>query len=179
VKQVFASIPSHVDPEKEQHEQARIRAAANLRRLDKSRGDDDSDSENDRPKNGAQRPKKEDLALNQYESLIAMEVVAPEDIPVGFDGRQAGYESRGSTLTVGRYWRTRRYHRGTQGNRYLPSHHAPPVFTCISAPRSAIWCSSLWSTGMWQDDACQGIGARKRSMLYQSAHLNIDRKVVR
>ena len=28
----------------------------------------------------------EDLALNEYENLIALEMVAPEDIPVGFDG---------------------------------------------------------------------------------------------
>ena len=30
--------------------------------------------------------KKEDLALNQYENQIALDVVAPEDIPVGFEG---------------------------------------------------------------------------------------------
>ena len=27
----------------------------------------------------------EDLALNEYENQVALEVVAPEDIPVGFD----------------------------------------------------------------------------------------------
>lgn len=32
------------------------------------------------------RLRKEDLALNQYEQAIAMEVVAPEDIPVSFEG---------------------------------------------------------------------------------------------
>jgi hypothetical protein len=31
--------------------------------------------------------RKEDLVLNQYENQIAMEVVAPEDIPVGFEGK--------------------------------------------------------------------------------------------
>lgn len=30
--------------------------------------------------------RKEDLVLNQYESQVALEVVAPEDIPVGFEG---------------------------------------------------------------------------------------------
>ena len=35
----------------------------------------------------SRRPRKEDLVLNQYEQMIAMEVVAPEDIPVTFDGR--------------------------------------------------------------------------------------------
>lgn len=89
MKQVFASIPSHEDPEKAQHEQARLRAAANLRRLDKSRDDSDSEEDDDpkQPKKGKGRTKKEDLSLNQYESLIAMEVVAPEDIPVGFNGK--------------------------------------------------------------------------------------------
>ena len=33
------------------------------------------------------RPRKEDLELNQYEQMIAMDVVAPEDIAVMFDGK--------------------------------------------------------------------------------------------
>ena len=36
--------------------------------------------------NGYSRQRKEDLVLNQYEQLIAAEVVAPEDIAVGFQG---------------------------------------------------------------------------------------------
>ena len=28
----------------------------------------------------------EDLVLNEYENMVALEVVAPEDIPVGFAG---------------------------------------------------------------------------------------------
>ena len=87
-KSVVASLPLGTDPEREQHEQARVKAAANLRRLDRSR-DDDSESE-DEPMRGTSRPqrtRKEDLVLDQYESQIALEVVAPEDIPVGFDGR--------------------------------------------------------------------------------------------
>lgn len=66
-----------------------MKAAANLRRLDRNK-DDSEDSEEDvkgkkAGKSGAAR--KEDLVLNQYESQIAMEVVAPEDIPVGFEGK--------------------------------------------------------------------------------------------
>ncbi|RDW79674.1 putative ATPase family AAA-containing protein 1 [Coleophoma cylindrospora] len=85
-KSVLDRLPMGGDPEKEQHEQARIRAAANLRRLDRRR-DDESGSEDDsgRDPNKARRTRKEELALDQYESQIAMEVVAPEDIPVGFD----------------------------------------------------------------------------------------------
>ncbi|KAI0478768.1 AAA-domain-containing protein [Xylariaceae sp. FL0804] len=72
------------DPDKEKHEQARIKAKANLSRLQKSREyeggahDDSTDSER-------KGPRIEDLVLNEYENLVAMEVVAPEDIPVGFD----------------------------------------------------------------------------------------------
>lgn len=32
------------------------------------------------------RSRKEDLVLNQYEQIIASEVIAPEDIPVSFEG---------------------------------------------------------------------------------------------
>jgi hypothetical protein len=85
-KSVVASLPLGADPEKEQHEQARVKAVANLRRLDRSRDNSDSEDElgtgTDRP----QRTRKEDLVLDQYESQIALEVVAPEDIPVGFNG---------------------------------------------------------------------------------------------
>ena len=86
-KSVVSSLPLGTDPEKEQHEQARIKATANLRRLDRLKRDD-SDSENDsgRGTDNSRRPRKEDFDLDQYESQIAMEVVAPEDIPVGFDG---------------------------------------------------------------------------------------------
>ncbi|KAI9054775.1 hypothetical protein LZ554_001923 [Drepanopeziza brunnea f. sp. 'monogermtubi'] len=85
-KSIVNSLPLGTDPEKEQHEQARVRAAANLRRLDKSRREhDDSEDEYGQGIDGSQRPRKEDLNLDQYESQIAMEVVAPEDIPVGFD----------------------------------------------------------------------------------------------
>ncbi|KAI0866494.1 P-loop containing nucleoside triphosphate hydrolase protein [Xylaria cubensis] len=72
------------DPDKEKHEQARIRAKANLSRLRKSREDDGANG--DELGNGDHRgPRIEDLALNEYENMVALEVVAPEDIPVGFD----------------------------------------------------------------------------------------------
>lgn len=88
-KSVVASLPLGTDPEKEQHEQARVRAAANLRRLDRLRGDSDSEGEETDRATGkkSRRPRKEDLELDQYESQIAMEVVSPEDISVGFDGQ--------------------------------------------------------------------------------------------
>lgn len=85
-KSVVSSLPLSNDPEKEQHEQARVKATANLQRLDRSRNDEDSDDDSGRGTGRTRRPRKEDFELDQYESQIAMEVVAPEDIPVGFDG---------------------------------------------------------------------------------------------
>lgn len=74
------------DPEKEAHDQARIKAAANLRRLDRLQDEGDTVNTADNEDTTRQRgSRKEDLVLNQYESQIALEVVAPEDIPVGFE----------------------------------------------------------------------------------------------
>ena len=57
-------------------------AAAVLRRLDARDQDEDTKSDDVR----SRRPRKEDLKLNQYEQMIALDVVAPEDIPVTFEG---------------------------------------------------------------------------------------------
>lgn len=111
-KSVVSSLPLGTDPEKEQHEQARVKATANLRRLGRSRDEEDSDDdESGRNTDSSRRPRKEDFNLDQYESQIAMEVVAPEDIPVGFDGISHTC-TRGfhHMLTFYRYWWFRRYH---------------------------------------------------------------------
>ncbi|RGP68319.1 adenosinetriphosphatase [Fusarium longipes] len=71
------------DPDKEKHEQARRQAKAHLERMNRNKrdgldyGDDNSD-----PRRG---PRPEDLVLNEYENLVALEMVPPEDISVGFD----------------------------------------------------------------------------------------------
>lgn len=85
---IVSSLPmGPADPEKEQHEQARVKAAANLRKLDRSRANEDSSDSEDDSRDGPRKSRrKEHLELDQYESQIALEVVAPEDIPVGFDG---------------------------------------------------------------------------------------------
>lgn len=105
-KSVVSSLPSGTDPEKEQHEQARVRATANLRRLDRLKDVSDSGDESGRGADGSRRARKEDLDLDQYESQIAMEVVAPEDIPVGFDGWFTLGILAGSQLIMFRYWRS-------------------------------------------------------------------------
>lgn len=71
-------------------------AAAVLRRLDLRNDDDDTKSEN----GGNRRSRKEDLVLNQYEQMVAMDVVAPEDIPVSFEGKIRCFGSQLPCLTV-------------------------------------------------------------------------------
>ncbi|KAI0840841.1 AAA-domain-containing protein [Hypoxylon sp. FL0890] len=75
---------SLADPDKEKREQARIKAKANLQRLRKSRNYEEGNEE-DLSSGTGRGPRVEDLVLNEYENLVALEVVAPEDIPVGFD----------------------------------------------------------------------------------------------
>ena len=74
------------DPDKEKHEQARLKAKANLQRIQRRREHESGERQDD--DNGDQRgPRVEDLVLNEYENLVALEVVAPEDIAVGFNGK--------------------------------------------------------------------------------------------
>lgn len=73
------------DPDKEKHEQARIRAKANLSRLRKTREYDGDADGGESANGGYQGSRVEDLNLDEYENMVAMEVVAPEDIPVGFN----------------------------------------------------------------------------------------------
>ena len=63
-----------LDAEAKAREETRKKAAAVLRRLDPP----EDETQDDRP------PRKEDLVLTQYEQAIAMDVIAPEDIPVSF-----------------------------------------------------------------------------------------------
>ncbi|KAI4101458.1 MAG: hypothetical protein L6R37_004933 [Teloschistes peruensis] len=73
-------------------------AAAVLRRLDPEPSDEDLHKQNGK----SRRPRKENITLNQYEQLIAMDVVAPEDIAVTFEG-----EARGAQFMLA--WLTLRY----------------------------------------------------------------------
>ena len=75
---------SRLDTEGKEQTSRKLAAAAILRRLDPKEKDEEG-SERDR------RPRKEDLVLTQYEQMIAMDVVAPEDIPVTFEGRLGSF----------------------------------------------------------------------------------------
>ncbi|KAM0354099.1 hypothetical protein ACHAPU_001134 [Fusarium lateritium] len=76
-------LSNMADPDKEKHEQARRQAKAHLERLNRHKrdgldyGDDSGDSR--------RGPRPEDIILNEYENLVALEMVPPEDISVGFD----------------------------------------------------------------------------------------------
>ncbi|RFU77023.1 gpi inositol-deacylase [Trichoderma arundinaceum] len=72
-----------VDPDKEKHEQAKRQAKAHLDRLSRRRHIDGiGDNGGDGARGGS---RVEELVLNEYENLIALEMVAPDDIHVGFD----------------------------------------------------------------------------------------------
>ena len=70
---------SRLDPEGKEQTSQKLAAAAILRRLDRQEKDGESNEK-------SRRPRKEDLVLNRYEQMIAMDVVAPEDIAVTFEG---------------------------------------------------------------------------------------------
>lgn len=85
VKNLLSSFANTLaDPEKEKHEQAKIKAQANLSRIRRNKGNEDGADVTD-PNGSRKGPRVEDIQLNEYEAMVALEVVAPEDIPVGFD----------------------------------------------------------------------------------------------
>lgn len=72
-----------LDPESQKKEEQRRKSAAILRKLD---GGEESEDEAPRGEGKkGRRPKRGELVLNQYEQAIAMDVVAPDDIPVSFE----------------------------------------------------------------------------------------------
>ncbi|KAK0715015.1 P-loop containing nucleoside triphosphate hydrolase protein [Lasiosphaeris hirsuta] len=75
-------VASLVDPDREKNEQARLKAEATLARISRSRQPvTESDGFSDE---AYSTDKPAPLVLNEYENQVALEVVAPEDIPVGF-----------------------------------------------------------------------------------------------
>jgi hypothetical protein len=91
---VIRNLLARLDPEAQQKEEARQKASAATRKLGAilaNKQTDDYDSEDEdggRYKRRSSRPRIEDLGLTAYEQTIAMEVVAPEEIPVSFEGTQ-------------------------------------------------------------------------------------------
>lgn len=89
---IIQRLLTRLDPDAQQKEEARRKASAATRKLgailsNKTRDAYDSDSDEDyERRKRSDRPRIEDLHLTAYEQTIAMEVVAPEEIPVSFDG---------------------------------------------------------------------------------------------
>nr|6PE0_A Chain A, Membrane-spanning ATPase-like protein [Thermochaetoides thermophila]6PE0_B Chain B, Membrane-spanning ATPase-like protein [Thermochaetoides thermophila]6PE0_C Chain C, Membrane-spanning ATPase-like protein [Thermochaetoides thermophila]6PE0_D Chain D, Membrane-spanning ATPase-like protein [Thermochaetoides thermophila]6PE0_E Chain E, Membrane-spanning ATPase-like protein [Thermochaetoides thermophila]6PE0_F Chain F, Membrane-spanning ATPase-like protein [Thermochaetoides thermophil len=73
-----------IDPDYEKNERTRIKAQENLRRIRRKQIAEKGDNE-DGTDDPSRRRKIDDLVLNEYENQVALEVVAPEDIPVGFN----------------------------------------------------------------------------------------------
>jgi SpoVK/Ycf46/Vps4 family AAA+-type ATPase len=88
---VIRNLLARLDPEAQQKEEARAKSAAATRKLDailtskRRKHYDSDDSSDDDTDVQNRRPRIQDLQLNSYEQTIAMEVVAPEEIPVSFD----------------------------------------------------------------------------------------------
>ncbi|KAL8775280.1 MAG: hypothetical protein Q9209_000287 [Squamulea sp. 1 TL-2023] len=72
---------SHLNAPDQEQLNRKAAATAVLRRLDRRSSEGDSNGEDGK----SRRSQKDDLILNQYEQLIALDVVAPEDIPVTFE----------------------------------------------------------------------------------------------
>ncbi|USP74669.1 hypothetical protein yc1106_01943 [Curvularia clavata] len=89
---VIRNLLTRLDPDAQQKEEARAKATAATRKLDailtskrrKSYSEYDSEDD-DETDSRHRRPRIQDLNLNTYEQTIAMEVVAPEEIPVSFE----------------------------------------------------------------------------------------------
>lgn len=137
------------DPERERNELVRSKARDHLRRLRRKAGDErgtiagDASETDDRLQRGVEV---ESMTLNEYESLIAMEMVAPEDIPVRFDGKRPSYHvfhvySRlWWTHADNRHRRLRRCHRGNQGVCDISTDNAGFIFTCRPPSGSPVRC---------------------------------------
>ncbi|KAL6710893.1 mitochondrial dynamin GTPase Msp1 [Coniothyrium glycines] len=88
---VIRNLLTRLDPEAQQKEEARAKASAATRKLDailatkRRNGYGEYDSDDDETDSRQRRPRIQDLHLNTYEQTIAMEVVAPEEIPITFD----------------------------------------------------------------------------------------------
>ncbi|KAF1913354.1 P-loop containing nucleoside triphosphate hydrolase protein [Ampelomyces quisqualis] len=87
---VIRNLLARLDPEAQQKEEARAKAKAAHRKLGavltgKRRSSHGGDYDSDDEPTATGRPRIQDLTLDTYEQTIAMEVVAPDEIPVTFE----------------------------------------------------------------------------------------------
>jgi SpoVK/Ycf46/Vps4 family AAA+-type ATPase len=86
IRQILSHIQS-LDPEHRNDAESKKTAAAAKERIQSifSSREEGADSDDEDHPYGYDRPSAADLHLTQYEQTIAMELVAPKDIPVSFD----------------------------------------------------------------------------------------------
>ncbi|KAG6045114.1 hypothetical protein E4U33_001423 [Claviceps sp. LM78 group G4] len=77
-------MSNFTDPDKEKHDLVSRQAKAHIERLSRNKTADDGTTS--AQSTGTSVKKIEELALNEYENLVALEMVSPEDIHVGFEG---------------------------------------------------------------------------------------------
>lgn len=140
------------DPDKEKHEQARQRAKAHLERINRERNEADPNTDGDKTSLQQGQQRVEELVLNEYENLIALEMVSPEDIHVGFDGELTQTELHRLAHVadkITRYWWAGCHYRGAEGVHHLPSYYASPLFACFIVVVGAFRCFTLRPSWMW------------------------------
>ncbi|KAF2091639.1 AAA-domain-containing protein [Saccharata proteae CBS 121410] len=82
---VLRELMSRLDPEAAQKEEARQKSIAANRKLGRILNRPEEEEEEEEAHGIQRRIRQEDLILTPYEQTIAMEVVAPEEIPVAFE----------------------------------------------------------------------------------------------
>ena len=101
----------------------------------------------------------EDLKLNRYEQMIAMDVIAPDDIPVTFSGKRPNAAVRPISFDIARYWRAREHRGGVEGICHLSSHNAGDLFAFFGSSDSSLRSPVVWPTRMWQNHAGKSISS--------------------
>lgn len=77
-------MSNFTDPDKEKHDLVSRQAKAHIERLSRNKIADDGMASTQSTRTSVK--KIEELVLNEYENLVALEMVSPEDIHVGFEG---------------------------------------------------------------------------------------------
>ncbi len=84
---IFRGLLARLDPYAAQEEESKRQSKAASRRLERVFAEKERDLIEDHEDGEWERPRIQDLGpLTQYEQTIAMEVVAPDEIQVSFDG---------------------------------------------------------------------------------------------
>lgn len=135
----FKVIMAQMDPQSSKRKEAKTKSLKALGKLGKD---------------GLGGRSIKDLDLNEFEEIIAGEVVATEDIGVLFKG--ASGHGAGTELTSRRYRRTGSHHLPAARGRHLPA-VLPPA---VRLGRGALWRAqgrpAVRPAGLRQDDARQG-----------------------